>query len=369
MSFMLNAVQANITTNPKEYWHNLEQGFIDDAWENSTQIANDLYKQPEIGAPLNITDWEIQVAQHAPALDPTSNINFYRTEDQAVKFLFKNIDTRLTNGIYYHWNGNYWMSYYEYDDTTYQSYCVAVRCDNELKFKDPIGGAIKSWPCRVDNQATASKYKETDYIMTPNNNYICYVQRNSETERVFRLNRRFLIGGGGENNNLRPFKIIGLMNSHKDASHQTANILYLLMQLDEIDNRDDMINGVAYNGDTIVPESNGHIVLDPAFDFIKQGIQKKFTLQYIDDNGNEVPTSWSDVKPLFEPNVTVTSNYDSVLNRKYYTLIGNTIDTIADPEPAYHNGTIKVFMKRYDGAWLTPETGELIDIRIKSKIG
>lgn len=369
MSFMFEAVRSNIAANPKDYWHDLEQGFINDAWENSTQIAENLYKQPNIGASLNIETWIPQIAQHASALDPTSNINFYRTENQAVKFLFKNIDTQLTNGIYYYWNNNYWMSYYEYDNTTQQSYCIAVRCDNTLRFKDPINGVIKSWPCRVDSHATASKYKETDYIMTPNNNYIIYVQRNPETERIFRLNRRFLMGGGGENDNIRPFKVIGLMNSHEDADMKTANILYLLTQLDEFDDRDDLENGIAFNGDTNIPQSKGHIVLDPNFDFIKQGIQKRFTIDYIGDDGNEIPISWSDVKPMFNANLTVTSNYDAATNKTYYTLVGNTIDTVANPEPLYHNGSIKIFLKRYDGAWLTPSTGELVDIKIKSKIG
>lgn len=382
MSFMSAAVDTGVATSAKNHWHDLEQAFIDDNWYNTTQHADGLLEQPYIGAPLNLETWISNDAQHSPALDITSNINFYRTEDQAVHLLFRNIDKTLINGIYYYWRENFWLSYYEYDNTTYQSYCLAVRCDNELKFKDEYGN-IKSWPCRVDSQATANKYKETDYIITPNNNYIVYVQRNSETEKYFRINRRFLLGGGGENDNLRPFKVIGLMNSHKgsirnERGNNSAGILYLLMQLDEIDYRDGTdpsvtttttdkeSYGIAFNADVNKAESEQgeyHPNFNIDFDQIPPKTPFDFHINsYTDPSGkiheHGFRTEVTAIYPAKDERgkdvyLTVETNFNQEVN--WWRLTGWKIDPIEDPDsdqrlPYINNmhwGSVHIVVKEY----------------------
>lgn len=294
MSFMSNAVSAGMAVKSKDHWHDLEQAMINESWNNSTQIAEGLKEQRRIGSiidptyidPTGTSEESKQAmldveAWHAPVLEITG-VNYYKTEDQATQFIFRNIDKENINGKYYYWDNNYWLSFYEYDKTTYQSYCVCVRCDNELKYKDPKDGQTYSWPCRINNEATASKYKETDYLITPSNNYIAIVQRNSDTERLFRLNRRFLIGGGGDNDNLRPFKINGIQNSHKDyklnsSGEHASNLLYITLTLDEVQDKDDFVNGIAWNADSkYIPDDE--YIIEPKYDSLRYQVPKTFEI-------------------------------------------------------------------------------------------
>lgn len=283
---MSNAVSSGMATDSDSYWRNLEQGFIDDVWDNSTQKET-ILEQTDIGSSKyeQVEVWTATTLQ-------ISGTNYYKDSNQGMQFLFRDINKLHEPGVYYQWlkkdrNGNqytsWWMSYFVHSNINYQSYSVCVRCDNELKFKDPADGKVYSWPCRVHNEATATNEQVTNYIITPHNKLNIVVQRNSQTERLFRLNRRFLIGGGGDNDNVRPFKIIALQNAHKllalndSTSGEQANILYLTLELDELHPQDDITNYIAYNADAeqyIEPSKD--IIIEPAFEKIKKSIPVDF---------------------------------------------------------------------------------------------
>lgn len=362
MSFMSNAVSAGMAVDSKTHWHDLEQAFIDEAWVNSTQIAEDLKEQPAIGDIATAeaaANWTAVEAWHAPVLEITG-VNYYKTEDQATRFMFRDIDKQNINGKYYYWRNNFWLSFFEYDKTTYQSYCVGVRCDNELKYRDPVDHKIYTWPCRVDNFATQSKFRETDYLITPNNNYTITVQRNAFTERVCTLNRRFIFGGGGPNDNKRVFKIIGLQNSHKDVDTNVATLLYINLSLDEVKEQDDFENGIAWNADAYppTPYTFYRILIDGMpgnsnstgiceYKKLKQNIETIITIEYTNVTNQIEPQEWrSTVTPLSTTHLKVEAVGEYYEHK--YKLTGKVIGK--------DGATIIISGERLDGAGLPSET-------------
>lgn len=69
------------------------------------------------------------------------------------------------------------------------------------------------------------------------------VQGNADTLRLFKLNTRYMFNG-------RPFKLLAYQNALlQDLLNQTPTLLYLDLYLDELHDKDDIENGLAYNGD------------------------------------------------------------------------------------------------------------------------
>ena len=69
------------------------------------------------------------------------------------------------------------------------------------------------------------------------------VQGNADTLRLFKTNTRYILGG-------RVFKLYAYQNAlnlNLDIDYDT--LLYLDLYLDELHDGDDLVNGVAYNGD------------------------------------------------------------------------------------------------------------------------
>ena len=69
------------------------------------------------------------------------------------------------------------------------------------------------------------------------------VQGNDDTLRLFKTNTRYILGG-------RAFKLYAYQNAlnlNLDTNYDT--LLYLDLYLDELHDGDDLVNGVAYNGD------------------------------------------------------------------------------------------------------------------------
>lgn len=382
MSFMDAVIDAGISTNSNDYWNNLEQSYIDGVWDNSTQIATGLKEQRRIGSTIDPTYIDpagtseeskqamIDVeAWHSSALD-VSGTTYYRTDTQAIKFLFRDIHKINRNGSYYYWNGNYWLSYFEYSESSYQSFVVCVRCDNELKFIDPQDGQVYSWPCRINNEAAVKSHVEMKFLLTPSNVYNVEVQRNEQTERLFRVNRRFLIGGGGTNDNLRAFKITGIQNSHKDYKEQNAGILYLTMEMDELheyDGTDPSLNyytrkekcpyGVAYNSDDhYIPPVEVNYIIEPNFDCLYLGVPKTFEIVkaagWSQDKFNVLKVEW------YNAGSAVGKIVQDPQNQYKWTVTSNIV--------AKNPISLIIKAERKDGAGLSDGK---IPLLLKSRIG
>ena len=69
------------------------------------------------------------------------------------------------------------------------------------------------------------------------------VQANADTERLFTLNKRFILAG-------RPFKLYAFQNTMMvDDENSRPTLLYFDMYLDEIHDGDDIVNQIADNGE------------------------------------------------------------------------------------------------------------------------
>ena len=69
------------------------------------------------------------------------------------------------------------------------------------------------------------------------------VQGNTDTLRLFKLNTRYMFNG-------RPFKLLAYQNAILyDLQNQVPTLLYLDLYLDEIHDKDDIENNLAYNGE------------------------------------------------------------------------------------------------------------------------
>src|SRR5699024_1561447 len=117
------------------------------------------------------------------------------------------------------------------------------RCNNIMKIVDPENGSIFSIPCVIDYDMTSPSQQVSSYIITPNNHATVMVQGNSDTLRLFKLNTRYMFNG-------RPFKLLAYQNAiWQDLQNQTPTLLYLDLYLDELHDKDDIVNGLAYNGE------------------------------------------------------------------------------------------------------------------------
>ena len=90
---------------------------------------------------------------------------------------------------------------------------------------------------------TSPSQQVSSYIITPNNHASVMVQGNTDTLRLFKLNTRYMFNG-------RPFKLLAYQNAiYYDLTNQTPTLLYLDLYLDELHDKDDVANGLAYNGE------------------------------------------------------------------------------------------------------------------------
>ena len=90
---------------------------------------------------------------------------------------------------------------------------------------------------------TSPSQQVSSYIITPNNHAVVMVQGNTDTLRLFKLNTRYMFNG-------RPFKLLAYQNAiWYDLQNQTPTLLYLDLYLDELHDKDDIANGLAYNGE------------------------------------------------------------------------------------------------------------------------
>lgn len=112
-----------------------------------------------------------------------------------------------------------------------------------MRIVDPENGSIFSIPCVIDYDMTSPSQQVSSYIITPNNHAVVMVQGNEDTLRLFKLNTRYMFNG-------RPFKLLAYQNALlQDLLNQKPTLLYLDLYLDEIHDKDDIENGLAYNGE------------------------------------------------------------------------------------------------------------------------
>lgn len=227
---------------PNNFYRELEQAFIDSQWENTTSLLmvqeqdvtllQDDYYQDFTFEPIEV--WVDTVVGQTSTGSKTGR--------DFLKLIFKDISHPKYEGRYYIINNEYYISYFDNRVVDVDANLSVRRCNQWMKIVDPMNGSVYQIPAVVDYDMTASSNRVTSSVITPNNHASIKVQQNAFTDRLFKTNARFILGG-------RPFKITGMQNAtNQFINNDLASLMDIDLFLDEIWEQDNLEDGVAYNG-------------------------------------------------------------------------------------------------------------------------
>lgn len=237
------AVRNGLSTdNPNSWYRNLEQAFIDANWDNTTSLRTIQEQDIQINQfdyyeSFTFTPVDVWLAT---VVGQTSTGS--KTGRDFLKIIFQNIDHIKLEGRYYIIENEYYLSYFDNRVVDVDANLSVRRCNEWMKIIDPLSGALYQIPCVVDYDMSAPSNKITNSIITPNNHAVVKVQQNAMTDRLFKTNKRFILGN-------RPFKIAGMQNAtNQFINNNVSSLMDIDLFLDEIWENDDLENGIADNG-------------------------------------------------------------------------------------------------------------------------
>ena len=242
-NFFENSVNNLLPSpSPDDWYRGIEQAFINAQWENTTtlrtiqeQDVND--NQYDYFENFTFTEVEAWVNSVVGQSSTGS-----KTGRDFVQLIFQNINHPKLEGRYYIVEGQYYLSYFDNRVVDLDANLSVRRCNEWMRIVDPMSGAIYQLPCVVDYDMSAPSNKVTNDIITPNNHAVVKVQQNAMSDRLFKTNKRFILGG-------RPFKITGMQNAtNQFIDNSISSMMDIDLFLDEIWENDDLENGVADNG-------------------------------------------------------------------------------------------------------------------------
>lgn len=226
---------------PNDYYRDLAQSFINQSWTNNAaktpENGGEIKEQAGIGSnEYKIIDAWVKTTVG----DVTTGM---RDSGDFLKIYFRDIDHVGVRGLYYQFYNSWWICNEFGHFSGIAQDCGLRRCNNVLKIVDSENGSVFSTPCVVDYDMSSPSVQVSRYILTPNNHATVMVQGNVDTLRLFKTNTRYVLSG-------RPFKLYGYQNAlNLNLTTDYDTLLYLDLYLDEIHDGDDLVNGVAYNGD------------------------------------------------------------------------------------------------------------------------
>ena len=285
---------------PNDYYRDLAQNFINQSWDNTAaktpENGGEIKEQAGIGSDeYKIIDAWVKTTVG----DVTTGM---RDSGDFLKIYFRDIDHEVLRGLYYQFYNSWWICNEFGHFSGIAQDAGLRRCNNVLKIVDPENGSVFSIPCVVDYDMSSPSVQVSRYILTPNNHATVMVQGNVNTLRLFKTNTRYILSG-------RPFKLYGYQNAlNLNLTTDYDTLLYLDLYLDEIHDGDDLVNGVAYNGDY-----NYKAKINSADMTLSAGSTGTLTVDVV-LNGKEVdrPVVWKTSNPEI---VTIDQNGN-------YTVIG-----------------------------------------------
>lgn len=236
LPFFVNGLSNGAIQKPNDYFRDQQQAAIDQQWDY-TSAKYTIKEQEDFGS--NVYN-EIEVwIDYVVGLGSRGTTN----GDDFRQLIFRDINYEVKRGLYYQFDGNYWITYFSDEYASLSKDAGVRRCNNVMRIIDPENGSIFSIPCVVDYDMTSPSVQVSSYILTPNNHATIMVQGNADTLRLFKLNTRYILGG-------RPFKLLAYQNALIDESISTTpTLLYLDLYLDELHANDDIVNQLADNGE------------------------------------------------------------------------------------------------------------------------
>ena len=236
LPYFENALSGDYIQSPNDYFRDLQQAAIDNLFD-CTSAKYTIQEQDAIGAS---TYHEIDVWLDYIVGTTSSGV---KQGADFTQLMFRDIDHPVFQGLYYIFDDNYHISYFYNRYDGLEKALAVRRCNNAMRIVDPENGSIFSIPCVIDYDMTSPSQQVSSYIITPNNHATVMVQGNEDTLRLFKLNTRYMLNG-------RPFKLLAYQNAiNYDLQNQVPTLLYLDLYLDELHDKDDIENNIAYNGD------------------------------------------------------------------------------------------------------------------------
>lgn len=297
LPYFENALSGGYLQTPNDYFRDLQQAAIDNLFD-CTSARYTVQEQDAIGASTyhDVDVW-LDYIVGTTSSDVKQGADF-------TQLMFRDIEHPVFQGLYYIFDNNYHISYFYNRYDGLEKALAVRRCNNAMRIVDPENGSIFSIPCVIDYDMTSPSQQVSSYIITPNNHAVVMVQGNKDTLRLFKLNTRYIFNG-------RPFKLLAYQNALlQDLSNQNPTLLYLDLYLDEIHDKDDIENGLAYNGEYIY-----NIQIDADNMELSNGVKGNLSAT-ITLNGEEVKRNvlWA------------SSNEDAVLINVAggYTIIGSS---------------------------------------------
>lgn len=297
LPYFENALSGGYLQTPNDYFRDLQQAAIDNLFD-CTSARYTVQEQDAIGAS---TYHDVDVWLDYIVGTTSSGV---KQGADFTQLMFRDIEHPVFQGLYYIFDNNYHISYFYNRYDGLEKALAVRRCNNAMRIVDPDNGSIFSIPCVIDYDMTSPSQQVSSYIITPNNHAVVMVQGNKDTLRLFKLNTRYIFNG-------RPFKLLAYQNALlQDLSNQNPTLLYLDLYLDEIHDKDDIENGLAYNGEYIY-----NIQIDADNMELSNGVKGNLSAT-ITLNGEEVKRNvlWD------------SSNEDAVLINVAggYTIIGSS---------------------------------------------
>lgn len=231
-----NAIEGGFIQPPNDYFRDLQQEAINGLFD-CTSAKYTIQEQDGIGKK---TFHEVEAWLDYIVGTTSSGV---KNGQDFTQLMFRDIDHFVVQGLYYIFDGNYHIGYFYNKYDGLEKALAVRRCNNFMRIVDPENGSIFSIPCVIDYDMASPSQQVSSYIITPNNHAVVMVQGNEDTRRLFKLNKRFMFNG-------RPFKLLAYQNTlNYDLNHQHPTLLWLDLYLDEIHDKDDIENNIAYNGE------------------------------------------------------------------------------------------------------------------------
>lgn len=240
--FELSANNGMTPASPNDWYRNIEQAFITAQWENTTSLTNIQEQNVNLNQDDYFENFEFTPIEVWVNTVVGQSSTGSKTGYDFIQIIFQNIDHLKIEGRYYIINDQYYIAYFDNRIVDVDANISVRRCNEWMRIVDPMNGSVYQIPCVVDYDMSAPSNKVTNDIITPNNHAVVKVQQNAITERLFTTNKRFILGG-------RPFKITGLQNAvNQFIDNSITSSMGIDLFLDEIWEKDNLIDGIADNG-------------------------------------------------------------------------------------------------------------------------
>ena len=236
LPYFETGLSSGYLQSPNDFFRDLQQAAVDNLFD-CTSAKYTVQEQDAIGSS---TYHDIDVWLDYIVGTTSSGV---KQGADFTQLMFRDIEHPVFQGLYYIFDDNYHISYFYNKNDGLEKALAVRRCNNAMKIVDPKNGSVFSIPCVIDYDMTSPSQQVSSYIITPNNHASVMVQGNTDTLRLFKLNTRYMFNG-------RPFKLLAYQNAiYYDLTNQTPTLLYLDLYLDELHDKDDVANGLAYNGE------------------------------------------------------------------------------------------------------------------------